>query len=282
MSPTPQVILPVTNLNAAAAFYQQRLAFVLESWEPEAGLARVIGPGEVPLILAEPAADLSSFPTVPRALPEAVVYLQRPNLAELAQKLRQAEVSFQGPETPYPGWRQVLVTDPEGYVLTFWEHTPLPDEEILRMYREGPARLRAALAALGEANLDRPRAAHKWTYRQIVHHIVDADLGTFEVLRIALALPGQTITTTVWNTDAWMQGLACSRRPVEPAVNLLEAERAWVLDVIAHLPDSLDLPVTWPSGYQVQVRDLLRQVGGHGLHHTLQLEEGARRLCREV
>lgn len=277
MSRTPQLILKVADLARAAAFYQHRLGFALASLELPAGLTQVVGPGETPLLLAAPTADLTGL-DVPQALPTAVVYLRRPDLADLAERLEQAGVIFQGPEEPYPGWRQILVTDPDGYVLTFWEYPPLADEEILRIYREGPVRLRAAVEALGPANLDRPRAAHKWTYRQIVHHIVDADLGTFQTLRSALALPGRTIATDVWDPNDLMEGLQCSRRPVEPALDLLEAARAWVLDVVEHLPDALDRTVKWPSGYEAQVRLLIRQVGGHGLHHILQLEEGARRL----
>lgn len=276
MSRTPRVILKVADMARAIKFYQQ-LGFPLESVALPAGLAQVVGPGDTPLLLAAPTADLTGL-DAPQARPAAVVYLRRPDLAELAGRLEKAGIAFQGPEEPYPGWRQILVTDPDGYVLTFWEYPPLSDEEILRIYREGPARLRAAVDALGPANLDRPRAPNKWTYRQIVHHIVDADMGTFQVLSLALALPGRTITTNVWDPDDWIEALRCVERPVEPALNLLEAARMWVLDVVEHLPDALDRTVKWPSGHEAQVRVLLRQVGGHGLHHTLQLEEGVRRL----
>jgi len=277
----PQVILTVSDLSAAAAFYRDRLGFGLQRYDARAGLAEVTGPGSTPLILATAEADLGDLTQVPRAARGAVVYLQRPDLPELAQRLRQKGLTFQGPEEPYPGFRHLLVRDPDGYLVTFWEPVSLPDDEILRIYQEGPARLRAAVEGLPDDLLDQPWAPGKWTLRQLVHHITDADLGTFEVLRIALALPGKQIQTNTWNPDDWMAGLQCHRRPVEPALALLEAARAWVLDAVAHLPDALDRTVCWPSGYRASVRDLLRQVGGHALHHILQIETALGRFRAE-
>lgn len=169
------------------------------------------------------------------------------------------------------------MTDPEGYVLTFWEPLPLTDDEVLAIYREGPERLAAAVAGLTEAGFDFPRAPGKWTIRQIVHHIADSDLNTFRVIQMALALPGRQIHSDLWDPDEWMAGLRCGERPVGPALAVLAAAHGWVLEAVAHLPDGLERWVSWPSGHRAEVRDLLRQVGGHLLHHAGQILETRRR-----
>lgn len=276
MSRLPQVILTVADLAASVAFYQSRLAFHLEAWEHKAHHARVLGPEGVPLLLADSSADLASLPPVPRAAPGAVVYLHSPDLTALASRLAKAGLTPEGPAVPYPGFRHLLLPDPDGYLLTFWESFPLPDEEVIRIYRETPPRLRRAAESLSAAILDLPRAPGKWSLRQTVHHLVDSDLSTFHVLRLALALPGRQINPNVWEPDQWMAGLRCQERPVGAALALLDAAHAWVLEVVEHLPDGMDRTVTWPSGYRAAVRDLLRQVGGHGLHHTLQIEAALR------
>lgn len=272
---TPQAVLRVVDLERSVRFYAGLPDFTL-SWR-RGDLVCIAGPGEVPLLLAAVGAALSEWSNLPQSGPGAVIYLHRPDLPGLAAELAGRGARAGGPVVPYPGYRRLLLPDPDGYQLAFWESLPLTDEEVLALYRTGPQRLAAALSGLSEAELDLERAPGKWSIRQIVHHLVDSDLATFQVIRMALALPGRQITSDLWNPDDWMVGLDCARRPVRPAMALFEAARAWVLEVTAHLPDALDRSVSWPSRYTAQVRDLLRQVGGHGLHHIIQIEETRRK-----
>lgn len=272
----PQALLYVQDLPRAAAYYAGLPGFRAVP----AGSAAVLvtAPEGETLVLLRAGTEPPPALAAPPAGPGAWVYLHRRDLPDLAARLRQAGLMPDGPTVTYPGYRQMLLPDPEGYVLAFWEELPVTDDQILELYRTGPARLADAVGRLGDAGLDVPRAPGKWTARQIVHHIVDSDAETFHVLRIALALPGRRIATTVWENDEWMRGLACDRRAVEPAIALFAAARAWILEALSHLPDALERTVTWPSGYTASVRDLLRQQGGHAVHHILQLEEMQRRL----
>ncbi|MFZ5814684.1 MAG: DinB family protein [Bacillota bacterium] len=272
-----QVLLRVSDLERSLRFYGDLPGFRVD-WR-EASRARLIDPGGTPLLLA-------SDPSVPapEGVPEAGtgawVYLHRPELGALAQELTERGLPARGPVEPYPGYRHLLLEDPDGYWLVFWEPLPLTDREVLDLFRSGPERLERALSGLDEAGLDLPRAPGKWTIREILHHLVDSDLATFQVIRMALALPGRTITADIWEPDDWMRGLDCGRRPVGPAVRLFHAARDWLLEAVDHLPGALDRSVAWPSGYRAQVRDLLRQVGGHAIHHIIQIEETRRRYGR--
>lgn len=272
----PQALLRVQDLARAAAFYDRLPGFRAAEAGPHT--ARVTAPEGETLILQRAGTEPPPSLAAPAAGPGAWVYLHRRDLPELAERLRSAGFLPEGPAVTYPGYRQMLLPDPEGYVLAFWEELPVTDAEILDLYRSGPARLAEAVARLGEEGLEAARAPGKWTARQIVHHIVDADAETFHILRIALALPGTRIAPTIWDNDEWMRGLAGDRRAVEPAIALIAAARAWVLEALSHLPDGLEHTVVWPSGYTARVRDLLRQQGGHAVHHILQLEEIAQRL----
>ncbi len=267
----PQQALRVADLERSIRFYRDRMGFAVT--ESSTGKALLAGPGGATVLLATAEADLSAWEGVPLSPPGAWVYVYRPDLPEVAEELRgRGMAGLPEPEEPYPGFRQLQVADPDGYVVTFWEPLPVTDEQVLAIYRDGPARLREAVYGLTDAQLDRPWAPGKWTLRQIVHHVVDSDLSTFEVIRMALALPGRQIQTNLWSPDNWMTGLRCDQRPIAPALALLEAARAWVLQAVEYLPGALERSVTWPSGYRASVRDLLRQVGGHALHHIRQIE----------
>lgn len=189
---TPQAALRVRDLDRSARFFGELPDFTL-AWR-RGDVVCAVGPGGVPLLLAGPTADLSAWPAVPVPGPGATVYLHRPDLPALAAALTARSIRGEGPVVPYAGYRHLLLPDPDGYLLAFWESLPLTDEQVLDLYRAGPDRLNAALAGLDEAGLDLERAPGKWTIRQIVHHLVDSDLATFQVIRMALALPGRQIT----------------------------------------------------------------------------------------
>lgn len=269
----PQAILRVRDLAAAAAYYCDKLGFTPAGPGGTAGTMLLREPGGAVLLLAGPAADLSAWGGQPAA-PGAWVYLHRADLDACAADLAARGVTaFRGPREPYPGYRHLQVTDPDGYVIEYWTTCPLDDDTVLAIYRTGPARLAAAVAGLDEAGLNLERGPGKWTIRQIVHHVVDAEMGTFQVLCMALSDPGRVIQPNLWDPDARVRGLAHAQRPIGPALDLLAAVRAWILSVLAHLPDGLDREAAWPSGYRAPVRRLLQQVGGHALHHIGQIQE---------
>ena len=270
-APLPQAVLTVQDLPAALRFYRDGLGFTATALDAHS--ARVQAPGGTALVLAAPGADPTAWPGVRRPNSGAWVYLHRPDLPAVAAALQERGMTGDGPAEPYPGFRRLLLTDPDGFVVVFWEPLPLSDEQTVAIYRAGPDRLQQALAGLAPDALDLPWAPGKRTIREIVHHVTDADMGTLHVLHLALTEPGRRISGDVWDDDPTMHTLGYTRRPIEPAVALFAAGRAWVLDALDHLPAALGRDVTWPSGYRAEVRQLLRQAGGHALHHIGQVLE---------
>lgn len=304
----PQAALAVRDLAASSRFYAETLG--LEVVPLDGSISRVVGPGGATLLLVgaasvagaagpgagavvphepnpcntvvDPVPHQAPERPVPRPAPGAWIYLHRADLPSLSEELLHRGLAGVRLDQPYPGYRHILVPDPDGYTVVFWESLQLSDDQILSIYRDGPPRLRTTVSDLTDSQLDTPWVPGKWTLRQIIHHVVDSDLSTFNVIRMALALPDRQIQSDLWTPDDWMAGLDCARRPVGPALALLEAARDWVLEVLSHLPDGLDRSVTWPSGYRAEVRDLLRQVGGHGLHHIKQIEDTRENLRRKA
>lgn len=270
--PLPQAVLTVQDLPRAVSFYTQQLGFMIADTDAPPGLASLTAPDGAHLVLAAADTPTTAWPGVPRPQPGAWIYIHCTGLPALAAYLAARGVAFHGPETPYAGCSRLSTVDPDGYAVVFWTAPPLSDAEMLEIYRTGPARLSAAVADLDTTALDRRWAPGKWTIRMIVHHLVDAELGVLPVLHLALADPGHRFQPNLWDADRVAAGLQHQHRPVAAATAMLAAVRAWVVEILAHLPDGLDRHVLWPSGGRAEVRQLLRHLGGHTLHHITQIQ----------
>jgi uncharacterized damage-inducible protein DinB len=112
------------------------------------------------------------------------------------------------------------------------------DADILERYAGGPALLEAAIAGLSDAELDRALEPGSWSIRQLVHHVVDGDDIWKTCLKAALGNSGARYSQGWYATDNhWAATLDYAARPVEPALALLRANRAYVVELLRHLPD---------------------------------------------
>ncbi|UCG51869.1 MAG: DinB family protein [Candidatus Latescibacterota bacterium] len=109
---------------------------------------------------------------------------------------------------------------------------------VLARYVSIPRELDDALAGLSEAHLDLTRGPETWTIREIVHHIVDADALTKNMVMAALGNSGCTFELDWYDpTNTWARTLDYSHRPVESALQLLRANHAYLGELLEHLPD---------------------------------------------
>ena len=65
-------------------------------------------------------------------------------------------------------------------------------QEIIAQFKSGPEQLEAALSNLSETDLDLCREKGKWSIRQIVHHIADAEDLWKMCIKAAAGNPGCT------------------------------------------------------------------------------------------
>ncbi|HEY2548838.1 MAG TPA: putative metal-dependent hydrolase, partial [Candidatus Acidoferrum sp.] len=75
-----------------------------------------------------------------------------------------------------------------------------------------PAKLRAAVKGLNDAQLDTPYREGGWTVRQVVHHVPDSHMNAFARLKLALTEDKPTIKP--YDEAAWAE-LADAKMPIE-------------------------------------------------------------------
>ena len=93
---------------------------------------------------------------------------------------------------------------------------------------ETPARLRAAVSGLTEAQLDTPYRPGGWTVRQVVHHLADSHMNAY--VRFRLALTENEPTIKPYDEGLWAQLSDARTAPAELSLTLLDTlHQRWVL-----------------------------------------------------
>ncbi len=82
-----------------------------------------------------------------------------------------------------------------------------------------PARMRAAVSGLQDAQLDTPYRPGGWTVRQLVHHVADSHMNGY--IRLKLALTEENPTIKPYDQDRWAE-LLDSRLATETSLRLLD------------------------------------------------------------
>lgn len=101
----------------------------------------------------------------------------------------------------------------------------IPTEELLRVFAEGPRRLREVLSGLEEAQLRSHPVPRKWSILEIVLHLADSEIMGAARFRLALAEP--EVAAPAYDQDRWSVGLSYDEAPY---VAFVEA-----LDLFTHL-----------------------------------------------
>ena len=132
---------------------------------------------------------------------------------------------------------------------------------------ETPHQLRAAVAGLGDEQLDTPYRDGGWTVRQLVHHVPDSHLNAYTRFRLALTEPEPTIKP--YDQEAWAE-LADSRSaPVEPSLLLLEAlHQRWVALLESLSDGDFARRFRHPEIGVVTLGEVLGIYAWHGRHHV--------------
>ncbi|MCG3157997.1 MAG: hypothetical protein DKINENOH_04638 [bacterium] len=149
--------------------------------------------------------------------------------------------------------------------------------EILVRYVALPDKLEAALAGLAEADLELARSAEKWTIRQIVHHIVDADEVTKVIIKAALGNSGCTFGLEWYDLkNSWVPILNYASRPVAPALALFRANHRDLEALLNHLPEAWERYVMLKRDANSELRkitvgQLIQTQTAHAFHHIEQI-----------
>jgi uncharacterized damage-inducible protein DinB len=131
---------------------------------------------------------------------------------------------------------------------------------------EAPAKLRASVAGLTEAQLDTPYREGGWTVRQVVHHLADSHMNSF--VRFKLALTENEPTIKPYDEARWAE-LVDSRAPVEPSVLMLESlHNRWIVLLNSLSASEWQRTFRHPERGTMTLDDNLQLYAWHGRHHV--------------
>jgi hypothetical protein len=130
-------------------------------------------------------------------------------------------------------------------------------------------RIEAAARRLGAAGLERTYAPGKWSGKQILAHLADAEIGIAFRTRQALAEDNHTIQP--FDEGAWARRYA--EVDHEAALQAFLALRAWNVALFRRLsPQELAREAYHPERGPEKVETIVRMLAGHDLNHVAQLE----------
>jgi uncharacterized damage-inducible protein DinB len=150
--------------------------------------------------------------------------------------------------------------------------TPAMRQKAIASIGETPARLRAAVKGLNDAQLDTPYRAGGWTVRQVVHHVPDSHLNAY--VRLKLALTEEKPTIKPYEEAAWAELADSKAAPIEVSQSLLDSLHArWDRLWRSLKPEHFARILVHPDYGERNVDWLLFLYEWHGRHHTAHITE---------
>jgi len=130
-----------------------------------------------------------------------------------------------------------------------------------------PARLRAAVAGLTEAQLDTPYRPGGWTVRQVVHHLADSHLNSYIRFRLAVTEDEPPIKT--YEEKLWANLSDARTAPTEISLTLLDTlHQRWIMLLRSLKPQDFARAFKHPELGRVTLEKSLALYAWHGKHHV--------------
>lgn len=152
-----------------------------------------------------------------------------------------------------------------GYVAS------VPEGDIIELLRANGAELDALLRAVPEEQGGHRYGDGKWTVREVVGHMIDAErIFAYRLLRIGRGdktpLPG-------FEESAYVVSSGSDARMMAALVHELELVRASTVALLESLPADAWTRLGTASGQAVSTRALAWITAGHAMHHVKILRE---------
>ena len=147
------------------------------------------------------------------------------------------------------------------------EATPALRQQAIDSIAGTPAKLKAALSGLHDAQLDTPYRDGGWTVRQVVHHVPDSHLNAY--VRFRLALTENQPTIKPYEEARWAELADAKSAPVAVSLALLEPlHDRWVRLLRSLTASDFARTFVHPE-HGVRTLDwMLFLYAWHGRHHT--------------
>ena len=147
--------------------------------------------------------------------------------------------------------------------------THMGDRAPLDVISETPRRLAQLVETIGPARLQTPPAPGKWSARDIVSHLADAEIAFAFRLKQTLAEDHHIIQP--FDQDLWAKSYpSCD---AHLALAALTALRAWNIALIRSVkPADLAKPVTHPERGTMTFQTIVETMAGQDRNHIKQME----------
>ena len=140
-----------------------------------------------------------------------------------------------------------------------------------------PAKLRAAVNGLSEAQLDTPYRPGGWTVRQVVHHVPDSHLNSY--VRFKLALTEDEPTIKPYAEDRWAELADSKSTPIAVSLTLLDSlHERWVGLLRSLTPEEWKRTFRHPEMGAITLEKTLALYAWHGRHHVAHVTELRKRM----
>jgi len=143
---------------------------------------------------------------------------------------------------------------------------------LLERFRRGPELLAVVLTGVFGEEEDFVTAPGKWSIRQIVAHLADAELVGAHRFRLVLAEPNPTLTA--FDQDAWALNLDYLKRKPKQSLEAFRRLRAENYELLKDLPENVfGRTGNHTENGVVTLRSMLEGYAGHAESHARQLQE---------
>lgn len=147
----------------------------------------------------------------------------------------------------------------------------VPDGDLLDQLERQHEETAGVLAGVSEAQGDYAYAPGKWTLKEVLGHLADAErVFAYRALRFARGDPSPLAS---FDENVWAPNSGARERSVADLLDELRVVRAATLALFRHLPPEAPERRGTASGNPVSVRALAWIIAGHERHHLRILRE---------
>lgn len=147
----------------------------------------------------------------------------------------------------------------------------VPAGDLIASLEEQHLASQALLGALPESKGDFAYAPGKWTLKEVIGHLADAErVFSYRALRIAR---GDTMSLHGFDEQAWVPNAGAKARTLADLLGEWRAVRAATLALLRHLPSESVARIGTAGDSPVSVRAMAWIIAGHERHHLKIIRE---------
>jgi DinB family protein len=155
---------------------------------------------------------------------------------------------------------------PVGKFAWSGSNTEAARQQFIAQIGEAPAKMRAAVQGLSEAQLNTPYREGGWTVRQVAHHLPDSHMNAY--IRFKLALTENEPTIKPYDQELWAK-LPDANAPIEPSLALFESlQQRFVTLLNGMTPADFARTLKHPELGLVVLDKYVAMYAWHGRHHV--------------